>query len=244
MTSGTAARRACQALHGSPRGLGLTAGGGRPRLHAHGLVPRGARPGQRPLHRGADPAATGRDGRPDHRGLRGPRPARGRRPARRGDGDGRPGAGDAAAPGDGLDGGQLLRLGHQVQRRGPHPQGPRHRHQRSRRADRRRDHRHRPDAELAGQQPLEPQPRERRDRHPAAQARGALDARGAEVHRLGHPQRVRRRLRPRLPRALPQPARHRHPRAPRLLLIRSPIAPRLAGRPASPRLKQWAPGGV
>ena len=61
-------------------------------------------------------------------------------------------------PGDGLDGGQLLRLGHQVQRRGADPQGPRHRHQRSRRADRRRDHRHRPDAELAGQQPLSRSP--------------------------------------------------------------------------------------
>lgn len=38
-----------------------------------------------------------------------------------------------------------LRLGHQVQRRGQDPQGPRHRHQRARRADRRRDHRHRAD---------------------------------------------------------------------------------------------------
>ena len=39
-----------------------------------------------------------------------------------------------------------------------------------------------------------------------------------EVHRLGHPQRVRRRLRPRLPAEVPQPARHRHPRAARLQL--------------------------
>ena len=39
-----------------------------------------------------------------------------------------------------------------------------------------------------------------------------------EVRRLRHPQRVRRRLRPRLRRALPQPALDRHPRPARLLL--------------------------
>ncbi len=38
---------------------------------------------------------------------------------------------------------------------------------------------------------------------------------------LGHPQRVRRRLRPRLPRAVPQPARHRHP-GPARLQLRTP----------------------
>jgi hypoxanthine phosphoribosyltransferase len=47
-------------------------------------------------------------------------------------------------------------------------------------------------------------PAKRRDLHAAAQARGAADAGRGTVRRLGHPQRVRGRLRPRLPRALPQ----------------------------------------
>ena len=50
---------------------------------------------------------------------------------------------------DGLDGGVLLRRGHQVLRRGPHPQGPRHRHQGPARPDRRGHHRLRADAVLA-----------------------------------------------------------------------------------------------
>ena len=43
----------------------------------------------------------------------------------------------------------------------------------------------------------------------------------AEVRRLGHPQRVRRRLRPRLQREVPQPAVHRNPRPARLFVIPS-----------------------
>ena len=39
-----------------------------------------------------------------------------------------------------------------------------------------------------------------------------------EVRRLGHPERVRGRLRPRLPGAIPQPARHRHPRPTRVFV--------------------------
>ena len=46
---------------------------------------------------------------------------------------------------DGLDGHLLLRLGHPVLRRGPHPQGPQHRHQRDARAGGGGHHRHRAD---------------------------------------------------------------------------------------------------
>ncbi len=55
-------------------------------------------------------------------------PADRRHPARRGDGDGRPGAVVLPARRDGLDGDLVVRLRHQVQRRGADPQGPRHRH--------------------------------------------------------------------------------------------------------------------
>ena len=82
-----------------------------------------------------------------------------------------------AAPRDGLDGGLVVRLGHQVVRRRTDPQGPRHRHLRPPRADRRRDHRHRPDPQLAGVQPRLPQPGVGADRDPAPQARGGADGR-------------------------------------------------------------------
>ncbi len=61
-----------------------------------------------------------------------------------------------------------------------------------------------------------------------------------EVRRLGHPQRVRRRLRPRLPRAVPQPARHRHPVAARLQLTPDRLRPRERSLPAGTfSLRQW-----
>ena len=65
-----------------------------------------------------------------------------------------------------------------------------------------------------------PQPGQRRDRTLLRKPEALQMSVDGEVRRLGHPQRVRRRLRPRLPRAVPQPARHRHPRAARLLLTR------------------------
>ena len=57
-----------------------------------------------------------------------------------------------------------------------------------------------------------------RDLHPAAQARGRQGRGRRALRRLRHPQRVRRRLRPGLRRAVPQPARRRHAGAARLLL--------------------------
>ena len=57
-------------------------------------------------------------GRPDRDGLRGQGPAARRRPQGRGDGHGRPHACAARHGADGLDGDLLLRLGHQVLRRG------------------------------------------------------------------------------------------------------------------------------
>ena len=55
-----------------------------------------------------------------------------------------------------------------------------------------------------------------RDLHAAAQARRAADGRRGEVHRLGHPEQVRRRLRLGLQREVPQPPGHRHARPARL----------------------------
>ena len=75
-----------------------------------------------------------------------------------------------------------------------------------------------------------PRCRERRDRRPAAQARGRQGRGRRQVRRLRHPRRLRGRLRPRLRRALPQPARHRRPGPARLLVAaRRRVA---LGRPA------------
>ena len=59
-----------------------------------------------------------------------------------------------------------------------------------------------------------------RDLRPAAQARSREGRRHRQVPRLRHPEPVRRRLRARLRRALPQPARRRDPRAARVQLTR------------------------
>ena len=59
--------------------------------------------------------------------LRGQGPPARRRAQGRGHGHGRPGPQPRPARRDGLDGGVVLRLGHQVVRRRAHPQGPRHR---------------------------------------------------------------------------------------------------------------------
>ena len=77
---------------------------------------------------------------------------------------------------DGLDGGLVLRLGHQVLGRGPDPQGPGHGHHRPARADRRGHRRLRADPVLAGGQPALAQARvAQRVRH-AAQAGVGPDA--------------------------------------------------------------------
>ena len=62
-----------------------------------------------------------------------------RRAQRRRHGDGRPGARTAQGRrADGLDGGVVVRAEHEIERRGAHPERPRHRTHRSARADRRR----------------------------------------------------------------------------------------------------------
>ena len=60
-----------------------------------------------------------------------------------------------------------------------------------------------------------------RDLHAAAQAGGRQGRDRRQVGRVRHPQRVRRRLRARLRREVPQPARRRHARPARLLLSRT-----------------------
>ena len=112
---------------------------------------------------------------------------------------------------DGLDGGLVVRLRHQVHRRGADPQGPRHRPHRPARADRRGHHRLRPHPVLAARQPASPAARVGRDLRAAAQARGRQGRDRRQVRRLRHPQRVRRRLRPGLRREVPQPARSSAP---------------------------------
>ena len=85
-------------------------------------------------------------------------------------------------------------------------------------------------------------PASRRDLHPAAQARGAakVDV-DVEVRRLRHPQRVRRRLRPRLRREVPQPARTSAPSR----RTSTPEAPAAAEhrRRAARRQRVPVPGG-
>ena len=71
------------------------------------------------------------DGSPDRGGLRGQGPLARRRAEGRGHGHGRPRPQPGPARRDGLDGGVVLRLGHQVVRRRADPQGPRHRPQRA-----------------------------------------------------------------------------------------------------------------
>ncbi len=66
---------------------------------------------------------------------------------------------------------------------------------------------------------------------------GRQGRRRREVRRLRHPQRLRRRLRPRLRRALPQPAGGRHARRARVLLLNGSAA---AARGTTPLLR---PGG-
>ena len=76
----------------------------------------GHRPREGARLRGADPRPAGRDGRRHRPRLRGQGPAARRRAQGRGDGDGRPGPRPRLARRDGLDGGVVLRLGHQVLR--------------------------------------------------------------------------------------------------------------------------------
>ena len=88
----------------------------------------------------------------------------------------RPGAADAGAAG--VHGGQLLRLGDVVVGCGADPQGPRPRHRRPPRADRRGHHRLGPDAVLAAQEPRVAPPGLAGGVHAAAQA-GRGEGRGA-----------------------------------------------------------------
>ncbi len=74
----------------------------------------------------------------------------------------------------------------------------------------------------------------------AAQARRGQGRRPGEVHRLRHPQRVRRRLRPGLRRALPRPALHRHAQA-RGLPVRGPSPPTARSRAAGPCRGRFTP---
>ena len=110
------------------------------------------------------------------RRLRGQGPPDGRHPPRRGHGDGGPGPRACPARRDGLDGGLsygsgtkssgVVRILKDLDTDITRPARP----------DRRRDHRHRPHPVLADLQPELAQPGQRRDLHPAAQARGAADA--------------------------------------------------------------------
>ena len=86
---------------------------------SRGRRPHGSRPRACAHHRGGDPRQAGRARRPDLEGLRGQGPAARRHPQGRGHGHGRPDARAARHGADGLDGDLLLRLGHQVLRRGP-----------------------------------------------------------------------------------------------------------------------------
>ena len=127
--------------------------------------------------RGPDPGTGRRAGCPGRRGL-----SRRHRRERSGSAAGhgaqgrghvrhRPGPRDSAAHPAGVHGGQLLRVVDVVVGRGAHPQGPRPRHQRPRRADRRGHRRLRADAVLAAAQPRHPASAVAAGVHAAAQTR-------------------------------------------------------------------------
>ena len=80
---------------------------------------------------------------------------------------------------------------------------------RPRRHHRRRHRRYRPDAALPAGDPARPRPAHPAHRVPAEQAVAPQDRRQGRLHRLHDRGPVRRRLRPRLRRAVPQPALHR-----------------------------------
>ena len=106
-----------------------------------------------------------------------------------------------------LHGGVLLRQCHQDLGGGAHRQGPRLRARGSPRAGGRGHHRQRPDLELPAALPHAAPAEERRDLRPPGQGGRAAGRPRPALRRVHHPARVRRRLRARCGRALPQPAR-------------------------------------
>ena len=157
-----------------------------PATHHRGAGPRPRlRPGHRPrpAQRGADPGQDRRARRADRRRLRRQGgPAR-RRPQGRGAVHERLRPGPAAAHPDGVHGRLVLRLGDQLLRRGPHPQGPRPRHRRQARPGPRGHHRLRADPVLAAEEPRRPAARVAGGLRPAAQARRGQGRGPGEVRR-------------------------------------------------------------
>ena len=101
----------------------------------------------------------------------------------------------------------------EIVRAGPHPQGPVEADRGARPHHRRGHHRHRPDAQLPPALSLGAQPGLDPGLLPARQARATAGRDPDRLHRLHDPGSVRHRLRPRLQRALSQPALHRRAEA-------------------------------
>ena len=142
----------------------------------------------------------------DHRGLRRPVAAPRRRPQGRLHVHGRPGPGHPPAGRVRLHGRVVLRQRHQDQRRRAHREGPRPRPDRPPRPDRRGHRRQRPDPGVPAAEPPGPQPGQPRGVRPAGEGRPPAGRSRPALRRFHDPARLRRRLRARRRRALPQPA--------------------------------------
>ncbi|CAA9389384.1 MAG: Hypoxanthine-guanine phosphoribosyltransferase, partial [uncultured Rubrobacteraceae bacterium] len=162
--------------------------------------------GPDPLLRG--PGEGARAGRPHHRRLRGGEAAARRHPPRRRRGHERPHAQHRPPVRARLHGHKLLRHGYFIQRRRPHPQGPRGGRNGPPRPDRRGHRRHRPHPLLPDPVPPRQEAGLSGDLCPPDQTLPPQGGPRRQVLRLRGPGRVRRRLRPRLCRRLPQPPGH------------------------------------
>ena len=94
---------------------------------------------------------------------------------------------------------------HEVVRRGPDAEGPRHRPRRPPRHHRRGHRRHGPDADVPAGHPAGARAEDAEDGLPAEQAVATRRGRHGRVHRVHHRGSVRRRLRPRLRGEVSQP---------------------------------------
>ncbi len=108
-----------------------------------------------------------------------------------------------------------LRQGHDLVRRGEDGQGPGNAARRPQRRHRRGHRRHRPDAELPAEDSARAPPQVAADRMSAEQTLAPQGRCRGGIHRLHDRRPLRRRLRPRLRRAVSQPAAHRRAWNPR-----------------------------
>ncbi|CAA9505185.1 MAG: Hypoxanthine-guanine phosphoribosyltransferase, partial [uncultured Rubrobacteraceae bacterium] len=157
------------------------------------------------------PGEGARARRPHHRGLQGREAAARRHPPRGGRRHERPHAQHRPPVRARLYGHKLLRYRHLLQRRRPHPEGPRRGRDGAPRPHSRGHRGHGPDPLLPPPLPARQKAGLFRDLRATHQAIPPQGRARRQVPGLRGPGRVRRRLRPGLRRRLPQPPRHLRP---------------------------------